>query len=89
MGCKVYAQTKDSQYVSAMHRCSSSKLLQNVMLPRCFRIRMMPLLMQQAFLPWHQIKAIYWLTQKGQEYFSSLKIILDFTDEVSITFQSL
>ena len=45
--------------------------------------------MQKAFIPWHQIKAIYWLTKKGREYFRSLKIILDFTDQVSISLLSL
>jgi len=44
---------------------------------------MMPLLMQKTLRPWNQIDAIYWLNPKGREYFRCLKIILDFTDEVS------
>ena len=44
---------------------------------------MMPLLMQKTLRPWNQIDAIYWLNPKGREYFRCLKIILDFTDDVS------
>jgi hypothetical protein len=41
--------------------------------------------MQKALRPWNQIDAIYWLSPKGREYFSCLKILLDFTEQVNIS----
>nr|QST15017.1 CYP4AP4 protein [Diaphanosoma celebensis] len=44
--------------------------------------RLMPLLMQKSLRPMYRIDAFYWLNAKGRQYYRSLKIVLEFTNQI-------
>jgi hypothetical protein len=81
MGFKVRSQIEDSAYVHALHRHVHHYFQ---VIKTCFDVRLTRLIVQkyQNFV-YYNFNFAYYMTAEGGNYLKNLRIVRDFTAEVS------
>ena len=83
MGCQVNAQTRESEYVKAVHKSVQTiQVLMNYHFTPRNWFSMSKMLMMRQLSLLGRIDFIFKFTKSGKEYNKTLKTLLDFTEKV-------
>jgi len=82
MGCKVNAQTEESDYVKAVHRFVFTEPTITLYFIFLYNFSMSMILLVRGMTPWYNFDFLYNHTPLGKDYRQGLSILRHFTDQV-------